>query len=93
MKNDLMERRFMATAIFYVVFVVFSLNVDIFSRYFTFAHPFLLYFSYEALAKKVKQKGVVLTVHLFLACLIFFKFINDKNIQELFFPYKLILGS
>lgn len=92
-KSDLIERRFAAAAIFYIIFVVFASNVDLFSRYFTFIYPFLLYFSYEALAKNVKQKSLILIAYLFLACLIFFKFINDKNIQELFFPYKFILGS
>ena len=90
-KPDLMVGRFMATAIFYLVFIVFSSNVDVFSRYFTLLYPFLLYFSYEALVVYVKQKRLILIIHLFLAFLIFFRFVNDSRIQELFFPFKFFL--
>jgi hypothetical protein len=90
-KNELMDRRFMATALIYFMFIVLSLQTDIASRYFTLVYPFLLYFSYETLVINIKQKNIVLVVHLFLAILIWFRFISDPGTQELFFPFKLFL--
>jgi len=90
-KDELMDRRFMATALLYFMFIVLSLQTDILSRNLILVYPFLLYFSYETLVINIKQKNVVLVAHLFLATLIWFRFIGDPATQELFFPFKFFL--